>query len=336
MKTVQPASIGGYAFKIEEDAYSLCSEYLGRLEKHYGSDQSGKEIMEGIEERMAELLWERCGKDGTVSVENVKEVVSILGDVDQIEKETEDVPPKSNAAAQSSSSRKKLYRNLSDKYVGGVCSGLGAYFGVDTVLLRAVFAIASIVPFFLKYESLWLYVLFPILYVILWICMPGAKTVEQRYALRGESLDVESIRRSVESSRERQTGRSRDFTTGAIKAVAIIFGAALLLVGFAGIMAGGVGLFWGKNLGLGDLARQGLVALSDINPAFVNLTSLTFTRVLGVLAFSLPFILLIYLGCKLLLGFKAPKWHPGLVLLLSWLMVIVALAVMGVMSALGA
>lgn len=337
MKTVQPTSIGGYAFSIEEDAYELCSGYLGRLGEHYGTDPSGKEIMEGIEERMAELLWERCGEGGTVSVANVSEVISILGDVSQIEEETEDGP---KPAETRSPSRRKLYRDLSDKYLGGVCSGLGAYFGVDTVIFRTVFVIASAAPFFLRYVSGMQYWLFPLLYLILWVCMPGAKTVQQRYALRGEALDVESIRRSVASGngrsvRSSSSSSSLDFPSAVLKAVAILFGAALLLVGFAGIMAGGVGLFWGGRFGLDDIARQGLVELSEISPALVGLTSLTVTRVLGALALGLPFVLLIYLGCKLLLGFKGPKWRPALVLLMVWLMVLVALSVMGAMSALG-
>ena len=39
---------------------------------------------------------------------------------------------------------KKLYRSRTDKTIAGVCSGLGAYFNVDTNLVRAGFALLTV------------------------------------------------------------------------------------------------------------------------------------------------------------------------------------------------
>ena len=35
-----------------------------------------------------------------------------------------------------SDNNKKLYRNENDKMIGGVCSGLADYFGIDATLIR--------------------------------------------------------------------------------------------------------------------------------------------------------------------------------------------------------
>ena len=36
---------------------------------------------------------------------------------------------------------KKLYRSNTDKMVAGVCGGLGKYFGVDSTVIRLIFAL---------------------------------------------------------------------------------------------------------------------------------------------------------------------------------------------------
>lgn len=37
---------------------------------------------------------------------------------------------------------KRLYRKSSNRVIGGVCSGLGDYFNVDTVIIRLAWALA--------------------------------------------------------------------------------------------------------------------------------------------------------------------------------------------------
>ena len=50
-----------------------------------------------------------------------------------------------------------LYRDTSDKMLGGVCSGLAHYFDVDTMLVRAIFvASAMFGGGFIVYVILWL------------------------------------------------------------------------------------------------------------------------------------------------------------------------------------
>jgi phage shock protein C len=57
---------------------------------------------------------------------------------------------------------KKLYRSNTDKMLAGVCGGLGKYFGVDSTLVRLIFAL---LVFFGVGSGI-------VLYVILAIVMP--------------------------------------------------------------------------------------------------------------------------------------------------------------------
>ena len=59
MKPVEYVSIGGYVFSLENDACEAAKQYLSELETFYSKVESGSEVMEGIEERMSELLLEQ-------------------------------------------------------------------------------------------------------------------------------------------------------------------------------------------------------------------------------------------------------------------------------------
>lgn len=113
MKKVVKVSIGNIAFTLEEAAHSELKGYLDSLEQHYASKEGGSEIVEGIEERIAELLIERGYSQNVVTVDAVREVMSILGLPEEIEAESESQEPKEPL-------KKKLYRNLQDKKLGGV------------------------------------------------------------------------------------------------------------------------------------------------------------------------------------------------------------------------
>lgn len=57
---------------------------------------------------------------------------------------------------------KKLQRDTQNKVIGGVCSGLAHYFGIDVAIVRVLFAIALLC----FSTGFWIY-------LILWIVMPA-------------------------------------------------------------------------------------------------------------------------------------------------------------------
>ena len=79
-------------FSLEDSASRAAKEYLDQLEAFYSRKESGAEVMEGIEERMAELLLEKSGKGGVVTLAMVNDVISVLGRPETIEEETSDAP----------------------------------------------------------------------------------------------------------------------------------------------------------------------------------------------------------------------------------------------------
>ena len=79
MTEIEKVSIGGYAFTLEKAAAEEVGQYLKNLEAHYLGKPGGKEIMEGIEERMAELLLERCGRGRVATMADIQSLIGILG-----------------------------------------------------------------------------------------------------------------------------------------------------------------------------------------------------------------------------------------------------------------
>lgn len=369
MKEVERVSLGGYAFTLDADAAALAGEYLGELERHYGGREGGAEILEGIEERMAELLHEKCGRDGVVSRAAIEGIIAILGRPEEIAEEGDspDEPADdgngnpanegtgkarsySGPDPESPRQKRKLFRDVSDKVVAGVCSGLGAYFQTDKVFFRLLFAIGTVVMFFgigwNKEFSVWLQLIFPVLYVILWICMPPARTVRQRWEQRGEDGTILGIQQRVESGAHevgeaiRSVGQSNAW--GEIgRIIEKFIGVVLLVVGFGGLFAGGVALFgsgalshqgWiGGNrgfLGLGQLYDEGMRELYGEAPAIADALMQPWVQGVLILVVLLPFLGILYGALQMLFGFKSPKWHPGLVIFILWLMSIIAAGIL--------
>ena len=354
MKEVERISLGGYAFTLDQDASALASEYLGKLESHYAGREGGAEILEGIEERMAELLRERCGSEGVGSRRQIEEIIDILGRPEDIEEGDGEAETGSGAARTEAPSPKesksgtarKLYRDLSDKVVAGVCSGLGAYCNLDTALFRILFVAGTIAMALPRWHGHWAFhISFPLLYVILWICMPAAKTARQRWEQRGEDGTVNGIQHSVESG-----AREADRNLGIVprdeskvsRVIAIIAGLILLIISFSGLFAGGVFSFgsgflrggFGHGLhdyglfGLGRLYGYGMSELYESVPALAGLLSTTGMRLLLLLVVFLPFVGILYGALQLLFGFKSPKWHPGLVIFILWLLSVIATGIL--------
>lgn len=325
MTEVQKVSIGGYAFTLEVEAYAIVKQYLDELNEYYSQREGGAEVMEGFEERMAELLYEKCGDNGVASVEAVNGIIAILGKPSAIESdddpELKQAPGEQKASAQEKPrEKKKLYRDPTGKMIGGVCSGLAAYFKIDVVIVRIVF-IALVVlggvisshahgHYFFNVSS------FAVLaYFALWVAMPEAKTVQQRWEMGITNPPAGS------SPRGSDLGR----------VLSILIGCFLLLVGVAG-MTGGIAAIFGQRLFDWDIVQEGWTTITDSVPEVLPLAGSFLFKTMAILLYFLPFIGMTYGGIMMVFNIKTPSWRPGLVIFLVWvaaLVVVVVLSIMG-------
>lgn len=179
MKTVINLSIGGVGFTIDEDAYKKLECYLDEFKSKTGSDSQSKEIMDEVEERIAELFTEATsGKQNVVTIFMVDKVISRIGMPD------ESAPDGEFKKGNSSKGPRKFYLDPDDRKIGGVCSGLAAYFNIDVVILRVIFVVAL----FCGSVGFWAYVIF-------WIIAPKATTAVQKCEMRGIQPTAENIKK---------------------------------------------------------------------------------------------------------------------------------------------
>ncbi len=338
MTEVEKVSIGGYAFTLEKDASMEVEHYLKGLEAHYLSQPGGKEIMEGIEERMAELLLERCGQHGVASVQDIRGIIDILGRPERIEADDPE-PERPQEAPQ-----RKLYRDLENKRIGGVCAGLANYFNFDVVAMRIIFSVIALALFFGGADDgVWSLFGF-VAYAILWLAMPPARTAQERWAMKGDGGTLDDIQRNVRSGIQEMGDTARKGVNAVRnelqsrpgselgRIILIVIGIILLLSGVSGLASVSVLGLKGTTLFSAPLDRF-LDDLSTHVPIFYDLVSTPWIMALMVLAIVLPLIGLIYGGVQMIFGFKPPKWRPGLVIFVVWLVVLVVLAVLFALGA---
>jgi phage shock protein PspC (stress-responsive transcriptional regulator) len=111
--------------------------------------------------------------------------------------------------------RKRLFRDPDHRVVGGVASGLAAYLNIEVWIPRVIFCLPLITGVlasilnrgWFNFEgfnfisggfggSLF------VLYIILWIVLPEAQTASEKLEMRGEKIDLESIKNTIKSDLE--------------------------------------------------------------------------------------------------------------------------------------
>lgn len=193
MKKNISINIGGIIFHIEEDGFDKLRAYLDSVNQYFSTFEDSKEIIDDIENRIAEIFLSKLSEGKQViSNEDVVELMSTMGttqDFDAtIETESEGQTQKETGQQQQRTTQdeeshsddtsgygsRRLFRDERRKVLGGVAAGIAHYFGIDPIWIRLLFI------------ALFVNVLFGglsgavvITYLILWIVVPGNKRLEE-------------------------------------------------------------------------------------------------------------------------------------------------------------
>jgi len=317
MKKTLQVNIGGFAFSVDEESYQIIDKYLDSLKRYYGAQAEGAEILEDIEERMGELLAERCGQENVVTPADARYAIGILGSPAAIE--GGEAAETGTAAA--SKAIKRLYRNPDGKIIGGVCSGLAAYLNWDVTLIRIVLALAEIGMLFWG-EAIFV---IPLLYAVCWIAMPLADTVQKQCEMRGEQISAAGISQQYSVSRpadQSPAGRTAGRVLG------VIVGIILFMSGLSAL-AGGAFVFSLPSLAtvIPEVSEAWAEIAEEIDVAALGSLSLS-TWIVAAVVYAIPCIIAIYYGILLTFNLRSPKWRPGLILVILWAIALVVLCVL--------
>jgi phage shock protein PspC (stress-responsive transcriptional regulator) len=188
MKITVSVNLGGYSFNIDEDAYSELKRYLKNLEIHFAGEESSSEILSDIEARMAELFRARLTSyKQVININDVSQVISIMGNPEDFS-DTEGPSPKEKF---STPGAHRMYRDPDKRIIGGVCAGMGAYWDIDPWVVRIIFIAITLAGG-----------LGVLIYLILYIVLPEARTTAQKIEMKGDPVNIQNIKESVKKEFE--------------------------------------------------------------------------------------------------------------------------------------
>lgn len=205
MKKTVSVNIRGLNFIIEEDAYELLQNYLDRLNAALKHESGSREILEDVELRIAEICSSKLTESKTViELKDIQEITAKLGDPSEyVDTESEESSNSEKNYSQESSNKKpekRLFRDTDNAAIAGVCSGIANFFGIDVVIIRAIFVVMFLFGGFG----------FPI-YIILWIIVPKAKSSIDRLRMKGKPITVDTVREEVETAASNLEKGSKKF-----------------------------------------------------------------------------------------------------------------------------
>ena len=161
MKETVHVNIGSCAFTIDEDAYRVLRDYFEDIRRRLPEDD---ETLADIEARMAEIFQERISSPmRVISLEMVRTAMAQMGAPSDFGERIDD----GAQSAETTPQPRKLYRSRSDRSIAGICGGLGAFFGVESTMVRLL----TVLFFIFGGLSLWAY-------IILWIVLPEEPVAE--------------------------------------------------------------------------------------------------------------------------------------------------------------
>ena len=200
MDKTKNISLGGFSFLIEENAYTALSQYLAEVRQHLQHNSDRDEIIFDVEQRMAELLKDRTANREVIMHQDVLYLIEVLGKPEQYV-EDEEADKATNAApeatAKAFSTNKPLYRDIDNRKIGGVLSGMAHYFNISPTMLRIAFAVCLILSFVVSYRWIFLFNgvswAIIILYILLWMIVPAAVTTAQKLEMQGAAVTLDSL-----------------------------------------------------------------------------------------------------------------------------------------------
>ena len=169
MKKTLSINIGSKVFNIDNDAYELLKKYLDSIKSYFEKIKTEEDILVDIETRISEKFSSIKNFSESLNLKDVKNIINEMGSVEDFKEVYEEYSQREESEFNESTHKdyknenKKIFRNLDDKVIAGVASGIANYFNIDPVVSRLLFLASLLTGFGL------------IIYIICWIGIPGKR-----------------------------------------------------------------------------------------------------------------------------------------------------------------
>jgi phage shock protein PspC (stress-responsive transcriptional regulator) len=341
MKKTVIINISGMVFHIDEDAYEKLKGYLESLHHYFGNTSESKEIVSDIESRIAELLQPKISESKqSITIEDVDEILSILGSPEDIagsDNAAYENEPASEPVSTGRRKTRRLYRDVDNSTIGGVCSGMGAYFDIDPIFFRILF----VALVFAGGVSLFIY-------PILWIVLPAARTSAQKLEMRGKDVTLSNIEKTVrqelghvkrnmdrpDSTWNRIGDFFREFFNflgiffrGIFSVLRYLLGAFLIVMAITFSIAA-IGALYFKNFAFHGDFNDYFTSVQDFLYNIISPLNADTMLFLAFIILIIPIAGLVYLGLKLLIRFQAKEKWIIVVISVIWFLSVITFTIM--------
>lgn len=318
-------NINGIVFHIEEDAYEVLIKYMNEVKKHFGFSADSYEIVNDIENRLAEMFNEKLVESGkeVIVLSDVERVIAQMGKPADFDWGTEEQPEISSEQR----TERKLYRDMDDRIIGGVCAGIGHYFDVEPRWIRLI----AVLFFLFGGTGLGIYVIF-------WMVMPKALSRADKMAMKGETPNLQNFKKNFEEemqSVKENLGKAQQevqpffnrlgrfveqlfshlgkFLGSTGKVILKIIGGFIVFIGFAILFALFVALL--AILGIWNGEDVQVFPFTIVNPEF------QFALYISIfIVVLIPLISLILFAVRVLFNRPALNRNISFALLITWIL----------------
>lgn len=338
MKKTFNINLGGMIFHIDDDAFNKLEAYLSALRQQFSSTSGGDEILADVETRIAELFKERTSNaKEVINLKDVDEAIAIIGEPQDFWHEEDG---ESQAYSSNMFYEKRVMRDVDNRVLGGVASGLAAYFNIDVIWVRLLFVALMFAGFGV------------LLYIILWLVVPAARTTTEKLQMRGKPVTLSNIEsfvkdeaHAVGANMSKLGGKVKNYGQRSPNIIAQFFtaifdiikmilrfffkiiGFFFLGIGFIVLLSILTAVFIGIDINEYHYSlyeASDLLQLLSIDSGIYN--GLVFGTVLLIIG---PLFLIIYFGLRLLFSVEPINKGVRNGLLLSTLLGIVILSISG-------
>jgi len=307
-------NIGGFVFNIEEDAYQKLFHYLTTIKKNFTEAEEREEIMNDIEARIAEIFQSKLSAAKEVITDkDVDQVIEVMGKPeDYVSEEFAESTNKNSSEKEKTAeqtSQRRFFRDTEDATLGGVCSGLAHYFNIDVAIIRVLFIVFALVGG----SAI-------IVYIVMLIAIPEAKTTNEKLQMKGQSINVESIKEHFNRAKNNikdnvnngnfknifndTVSKSVRAGSGLVRVFTKLFAAGLLIFGFFFLILLMIVLFGQSGLLpiVGAEHVENLPTLLGLIYPGESQSTLVFISLIFVT--MIPIIGMIVIGTKILFNIK--------------------------------
>ncbi len=328
-------NISQIVFHIDENAFEALSKYLNTIKSYFNNNISRDEIITDIEARIAEIFSAKINASKQVITQtDVDEMIAIMGNpevfknAEEFDQNTNNT--QSNSFNENTNKTKRIFRDPDDKVIGGVCSGIGAYFGIDPIWLRLAFAIA-----FFIFGTGFLF------YLLLLVVIPKAKTTAEKLEMRGEKVNINNIEKKIKEEFDdiKKTFNNKDnewvkatstffsklvavleqLLHGIVRIFAVIIGYVFIVVGLIVLIVFLLGIFGNSAyISIDDLDVWTLNLSQSLDLFFANSIQLLLSKIALLLLIGIPLLMLMYRGIRILFKIKSKQIWIGRLSSVLW------------------